>query len=161
MRALFSRAQVAANNATIARQNEAYSAQATSVNTTQEGLKARAADAGVKEAAAANNLDVTSGSPAEVEVSQRELGALDVAQTASRGAQEVYGYGAQAANFEGQEKLESSQVAPDIAGGVLGATSSIIGGSPQVPGLYQWMQSSGGAGGSNPTTAVGDTDVPY
>lgn len=160
-------AQVARNNAQIAHQNEAYSASATSANVTQEGLKASQRDAQVRVGAAAQGLDVNSGSPAAVQASQRQLGDLDVATTASRGAEQVYGYGSQQTGFTAQAGLDQAQVGPDIAGGFLKAAgaaagspsfggtpstggadaSSIVSGSPGLPNNYSWMGNAGPGGG--------------
>jgi hypothetical protein len=125
--------QVARNNATIAANNARYSASATSAATTQEGLKARAQDANIKAGAAANGVDVDTGSPANVLTSQRELGDLDVATVANRGAQQVYGYRSQAVSDTAQSKLDFSQEAPDVLGGVLNAAGDVAKGAPGLP----------------------------
>lgn len=140
-------AQVARNNAVAARQNAQYAAGATSANITQAGLKDRAQGANLKASIAANNLDVNTGSPSDVETSQREIGALDTANTAMRGANQVYGYETQATSFEAQAKLDQSQVLPDILGGVFKGAGSLLSGAPQVPSLFNWMTQSGGGGG--------------
>lgn len=150
-------AQIARNNSQIARQNAAYTAEAGSSATQQAGLKARAQGASVKAGAAANNLDVSTGSPADVETSQRELGNLDAATVASRAAEQVYGYQSQASGFTAQSQLDQSEVAPDILGGFLKAGGSIAGAGSSIPDVssllsgpstlpsnFQWM------GGNNP-----------
>lgn len=156
-------AQVANNNATIARQNAAYSASATAAQTTEAGLKARQADAGVMAAAAANNLDVNTGSPADVETSQREIGNYDTAVTASRGAQQVYGYQSQAAGYQAQAGLDQSEVGSDIAGGFLKAGGSLLSGTPQTNALYAWMQPNGAGGTSlsGDASQTGATDLEF
>lgn len=149
--------QVAANNAIIARQNAAYSASAASSQTQQAGMKARAQGANVRTGLAANGLDVNSGSPAEVQVGQREIGSLDTATVAARGAEQVYGYQAQATGYDAQSKLDQSEQGWDIAGGVLKAggdllgnpsvdkglkgLSSLLTGPSTVPAQFAWMQS--------------------
>lgn len=148
---------VAANNATIARQNAAYSAEAGSSQVTQAGLKARSQGANVRAGLAANGLDVNSGSPVDVQAGQREIGALDTATVASRAAEQVYGYQTQATSYQAQSQMEDAQVPFDIAGGILGATgkllgnpsvdsggSSLLSGPPAVPDQYAWMQTPGG-----------------
>lgn len=120
---------VAANNATIARRNAAYSAGATSSQVTQEGLKNAQRDAAVKVGAAANGLDVNTGSPANVEESQRKLGALDTATVAQRGAEQVYGYETQASSFQAQSALDRSEAKSDLVGGFLKAAGSLAGNS--------------------------------
>lgn len=120
---------VAANNATIARRNAAYSAGATSAQVTQAGLKAAQQNANVKVGAAANGLDVNTGSPADVQESQRKLGALDTATVGARGAEQVYGYETQASSFQAQSALDKSEAKNDITGGFLKAAGSLAGNS--------------------------------
>jgi len=134
--------QVARNNATIAANNARYSASATSAATTQAGLQARAKDASVKAGAAANGVDVDTGSAANVLTSQRELGDLDTATVANRGAQQVYGYRSQAVSDTAQSQLDFSQEPGDVAGGVLKAVGDVAGAAPGLP--------SGGGGFSAP-----------
>lgn len=145
-------AQVANNNSTIATQNARYAASATAANTEQAGLKARARQASVRAGLAANNVEIGSGSAADTQESQRKIGALDVAKTASNDALQVYGYESQATGYKAQSKLEESQVGPDIAGGffkaagVIGSNASLISGAPSVPDQYSWMQPGNSAG---------------
>lgn len=142
--------QIAKNNATAAQQNAAYSAKASAAQTEQAGLKAAQQDAGVKAAGAANNLDVNTGSPLDIQESQRKLGVLDTATVANRGAEQVYGYATQERNFSAQAAADQAEVGPDIAGGVLKAAGSVAGGvsqtsllsgSPSVSAPYKWMAS--------------------
>lgn len=149
--------QVAANNATTARRNAAYSASATAAQTEEAGLKARQQQGAVRTGIAANGLDVNSGSAVDVQQSQREISGLDTANVGARGAEQVYGYRTQAAGYQAQSELDQSQVAPDIIGGVLkgggsllanptvdasvsSGFSSLIGkGGSGVPSSYSWM----------------------
>lgn len=170
-------AAVANNNMITAQRNANYTASATSAQVTAEGLKARSTDAQVKAAAAANNVNVNTGSAANVETSQRELGALDTATVANRGALATYGYETQASGFGAQSKLDKAegqmdllagftqaagtllgspqvgQAASGAFGGNVGASEgnaispSLISGSPDVPSPYLWM----GGDGNNPT----------
>jgi hypothetical protein len=141
-------AQIARNNAQIAHQNAAYSAQAGSAQITAAGEKARQQQGNVRASIAANGIDVNSGSAADVQVSQREIGALDVENVAGRAANTVYGYQTQATDFEADAALKQSEVIPDIAGGVLGGIGAIAGGKPSLPNILSWM-------GGNPANASG------
>lgn len=156
-------AAVASHNATIAMQNAGYSAAAGSARAEEAGLKARAQSAGVKAGLAANGLDVNTGSAADVQTSQREIGALDTATVANQAAEAVYGYRATAAGDEAQAQLYSAEAPVDYLGGVLqaggsvakglsdlpggggggagGAPPSLLSGAPQNPSQYQWMGS--------------------
>lgn len=145
--------QVAKNNAIISSQNASYAASAGAAQTEEASLKARADSADIKAGEAANNLDVNTGSAADVATSAREVGGLDTATVANRAAEQVYGYTTQAQDYGYQSKVYSAEEAPDIAGGFLkaagglaGAAPSIpggpstISGSPSVPNNYAWMQ---------------------
>jgi hypothetical protein len=142
-------AQVARQNAIIEQQDAARAAMATSSQATQAGLKARAQDSAVRAAGAANNLDVNSGSPADVETSQREIGNLDVSNTAERGAEATYGYEAGAVSQQAQAALDQSQVVPDILGGVLKGGGSLLSGASNLPSTFSWM-------GAPDATGTGD-----
>lgn len=153
-------AQVADNNATIAKQNANYAASAAAAQTERAGLKARAQFGAVRSGIAASGIDVNSGSAADTQVSQREIGNLDTQTVANNAALKVYGYQTQATNFTAQSGLDESQVGPDIIAGITsaagsaashaelfssGSTSpSAISGAPSVPPDYAWMQNGTG-----------------
>jgi len=118
-------AKVARNNANAAQQNAIYTAQASSVRTEQEGLKAAQRLAGVEAGLAANNIDTSSGSAAAVQESQHALGMQDVATVANEGALKVYGYEQERSNYTAQAKADKAQVVPDIVGGVLKGISTV------------------------------------
>ena len=132
-------AQVAANNATIARQNAQYSASATAARTQQEEMKAAQQNAAVRAAGAANNLDVDSGSPLDVQIGQRELGKLDTETVANQGAQQVYGYKTQATDYTAQSALDRQTANNDVTGGYLKGFSSLLSAAPDLPPAFGWM----------------------
>lgn len=140
--------QVATNNQTIAKQNENYAASAESAQVERAGLKERQQGAAVRAGLASSGVDVNSGSAADTQVSQREIGNLDTQTVKNNAALKVYGYQTQAANFGAQSQLEESQVGPDILGGVLSGAGSIashaslLSHAPSVPPEYSWMQNS-------------------
>jgi hypothetical protein len=138
-------AQVAKNNAQIAAQNELHAAQAGAVQTENAGLKARSQLANVRAAIGANNLDVNSGSAADVQQSQRELGFLDTATVANNAAQEVYGYGAQKESFQAQANLLDTESVLDPIGGVVGAAGTLLS-NPSFDNLIGGGGAGGGAG---------------
>ena len=161
--------QVAANNAAIAAQNKAYAAAAGASQVENAGLKARAQLAEVRTGIAANNLDVNTGSAADVQTSQRLIGAKEVSTVASNAARQVYGYGAEEMNYGAQAKLYRTQAPYDIASGFISAAGDVAGGMMDLPGgtsdqapsaragiqtqmsgsaklpeQYGWMQAAGG-----------------
>ena len=141
-------AQVARNNAIVQAQNASHAAQATAADTEAEGLKQRANNAEYRAGQGALGIDVNSGSLADVQMGNRELGQLDTATVANRGAEQVYGYQTQATNEAAQATLYQSQVGPDIAGGILGAVGDIAGGAPNLPSTFAWMGTPGTGGGT-------------
>jgi hypothetical protein len=148
-------ATVARQNAIISSQNASRAAMATSANTEAAGLRARQQDSLVKAGEAASGLDVGSGSPADVETSQRETGALNVANTAQRGALETYGYETAASGNAAQANLDQSQVIPDYLGGALKATGSLLSAAPNLPSSLSWM------GGDDPEHLNGETNIDW
>ncbi len=144
--ALGYQAQVARNNETIAKQNAGYASRAGSVAAQRAGLKARAQGSNVRAQLAANGVDVNTGSPADVQVSQREIGALDQETTAHDTALQIYGYKTQAQGYEDQSKLLNRQASDAVTGGILGGVSSLLSAAPGLPDAFKWMQSDGAGG---------------
>lgn len=155
-------AQVAKNNAVIATNNAKYAASAGASQAEQEGLKNAQKLAGLRATQGALGVDTNSGSAADVQTSQRELGGLDQATVSNNAALEVYGYKTQAQSFRAQSKLDESEVGWDIAGGLLSGVgklagnptaagdissgfSSLMSGPQSVSGQYQWMTGAGDA----------------
>ena len=141
-------AQVAQNNAQIARQNADYSEKAGAAQAQATSLKAAQTAGAVKTAQAANNVDVNSGSAVDVQESEREKGNLDTATTFNNALLKAYGYRTQATNFEAQASLDQQEAGQAEIGGVLGAAGTVLGHASQFSGF-----GGGGAGGSS-------TDLP-
>ncbi len=120
-------AQVAANNAKIAQQNAEHAASAGAADTLTAGLKARAKLGSIRTGYAANNLDVNTGSPADVQVAQRQLGALDTATVAHNAALSVYGYKTQATGYQAQSGLDKMEAGYAPVAGVLRGVGQLAG----------------------------------
>lgn len=123
---------IAAVNAQTAKQNQQHAAAAASSQAEQEGLRNASREAVVRNSFAANDLDVNTGSPADVQRSEKELGTLDTANTANNAALQAYGYGAQSQNFLAQSELDASESEDDMVGGFLNGASKALGD-------YSWM----------------------
>lgn len=153
--------QVARNNAQIAQQNEAYAASAGAANTEMEGLKARSQLANERVRQGALNVNVNSGSAADTQVSQRELGALDQATVANNAALQAYGYRTQWANYENQAHVDDiSAVMGGLTGavGVGNALSSLSGGGG-APNAGLGADNQGGADLVDPSILSGTSDL--
>lgn len=149
-------AHVASNNAVIAKQNAGYAESAGQAQTERAGLKARQQFGQVRAGIAANGLDVNSGSGADVQTGQREIGALDTTTTANNAALAQYGYETQATGFQAQSELDKAEAGSDpIAGAFKGAgdllsnpsvdsgASSLMSGLPTLSDTFSWMRGDG------------------
>lgn len=135
--------EVAANNAKIAHQNAEYTAKAGAVQTESAGLKAASRDANVKAAIAANNLDVTTGSPVDVETSEHRAGLLDTATVANNAALQTYGYESQATGYTAQSGLDSGEAGYDVGAGLLKGAGSLLSAAPDIGSKFGWMDQGG------------------
>lgn len=121
-------AEVAANNAQIAKQNATWAAHAGEQQVGEQAQKTRATVGAIKAAQAANNLDVNSGSAVDVRSSASELGELSALNIRSNAARTAYGYQSQSASDTAQSKLDSFQAQQEELAGEVGAGTSILGG---------------------------------
>jgi hypothetical protein len=143
-------AQVARNNATIAGQNAQYASEAGAEKTAEQSMRSRAALGAMRAGIAANGVDVNSGSAADEQTGQREIGDLNTQQTAQNAALTAYGYRTQQTSFTAQSQLEEQQAGQDITGGIVSAGGDLLSGASSVGGKYsQYLQTSGGAGSSS------------
>lgn len=139
------KATVAANNATIAKQNAGYAASATAAQTEDAGLKARSQSANVRAGLAASGVDVNSGSAAAIQTGQREIGNLDTQRVASRGGLQVYGYEAQSANFQAESNLDEKEAQFAVPAAILKGAGQF---ASLDPGAFGGGGGSGGGGSS-------------
>lgn len=136
-------AQVAANNQAIAGQNAAYATQAGQEQATEEGLRNRAVAGAITTSLAANNMDVNSGSAADVRVSQRELSSLDTEQTVQNSALQAYGYRTQETNFGAEQQLQELTAANAKAAGPIAAAGDLLSGASSLGLKWSQLTSSG------------------
>jgi hypothetical protein len=136
-------AQVAANNQIIANQNAEYATQAGEQQATVEGLKNRSLAGTLRTDIAANNIDVNTGSAADVQTGQRQAGLLDVQTVRQNAALQSYGYRTQASNFGAQQGLQQLAAANDIQAGNIAATSSLLSGATSVADKFSKFSQAG------------------
>lgn len=117
--------QVAQNNATIATQNATLARQTGQQQGAVSSEKGAAKIAEIKGAYAANNVDVNSGSAADVEAGQRGTNALDTATVLHNADLSAYGYTTQASNDEAEATQDRIQGVLKGAGSLLGNSSGI------------------------------------
>lgn len=141
-------AQVARNNATIASQNAEYATRAGQEKATEASLQARAQLGGVRAAEAANNIDVNTGTAADVQTGVAEGGELNTQQTVADAALKAYGYRTQATNFVAQSQLEEQQSQSDATAGFITGGGDLLSGASSLG--FKWGQF------QNPTSSSGE-----
>jgi hypothetical protein len=124
-------AQVAANNAAIARQNADLETKSGEIAAANYGMKTRAEVGKTLATQGASGVEVNTGSSVGVRAAESELGMLDALTIRSNAARKAYGYQVQATGdvAEGQllttEAEQAKQAAPIGAlGSFLGSVSS-------------------------------------
>ena len=143
-------AQVAANNAKIARQNAVWDAQAGEAAAVNQGLKTRALIGKETAYAAASGVDVGTGSTTAVRAGTREMGMLDNLTIRSDSAKKAYADEVQAGNFTAESQLDTMKSKQAEIAGDIGAAGSLLSGASTVGGNYlKWQNSFGGSGGSD------------
>lgn len=126
-------AEVANNNAIIANQNAEHAIQAGQEQAAAKSRQVAAQVGAIKTAQAANNVDVNTGSAADVQASQRETGKLDTETILNNADLTAYGYRANAANFKAQAGLDQTAGSQAMIGGILKGTGSVIGSAQSLP----------------------------
>ena len=150
-------AQVARNNAEIAKQNAAYTMESGQAQAAAQGMKARAAVGSLVAAQGANNVDVNTGSPADVRVGSKELANLDTKTIISNAARQAYGYQVAATSDTAEAGLLTQESSQAAEGGEISSLGSFLSGISSVGGNYLRYQNSPAnpaAAAANPTVAT-------
>lgn len=130
--------QVADNNAVIAKQNAEYARESGTAKAATESLKGASKVARITTAAAANGVDVNSGSIPKVRASQEAADTLDIDTILNNSELSAYGYTTQQKDFEAQGEQ-------DRTSGLLGGIGTLVEGAASLS--PKW-----GVGGSSPTS---------
>jgi hypothetical protein len=140
-------AQVAANNAMIARENAALTEQSGVARETAQGMKTAQSVGGIKARQAASGIDVNTGSAANVRTAAAKLGALDALTIRSNTAREAYGYEVAATNDTAESQLLTSEASQARTAGDIGALGTFLTGASSVGLNYaKWQLGNGGSG---------------
>lgn len=110
--------------AQVAQANARFATQEGEEKATNQGLKARAQIGSIKAAQAANNVDVNSGSAADVRTSAESLEMLDSLNIRSNAARAAYGYQTQSTLDEYQAKQAKTAGGIGMVGDLLSGVSS-------------------------------------
>lgn len=146
-------ASVNRNNALTASNNAQYAREAGAVETELAGRRAAEQEARVRAGIAANNIDVNSGSAADVQQGERETGLLSQETVANNAALTSYGYGTQASGFQAEAGLKSTESATAVPGSLLSAGGSLASNAALIPSKFNFPNSEPAA-----TTFGGITD---
>ncbi len=136
-------AQVARNNAITASQNSEYAIQAGQAKATDTSLTDRAQLGAVKAAEGASGIDVDTGSPADVQQTQREVGTLNTERTIDAAALQAYGYRTQATNFTAEAGLQEQESAQARTAADYSAFGSLLGGASSTGMNYAKLNNAG------------------
>jgi hypothetical protein len=121
-------AQVAANNAITAEQNAEYATKAGQAKAESASLQSREELGRVVAGEAAQGVDVTTGSAADVQTGQREIGTLNTQNVVNNAALQAYGYRTQATNFEAQSGLLTQEASQAGTAGNIAAAGDLLSG---------------------------------
>jgi len=137
-------AQVALNQAQIAKQQAQSTAAAGEAATVQQQLKTRAQVGGLLAAQGASGVDVGSGSAVDVRSSAAELGGLDAMTVKSDYARAAYGYQTGATSAEAEAGLARQKADQAGTAGNLAAFGSLLSGASGVAKQYGAWQAQAG-----------------
>ena len=133
-------AQVARNNALIATQNETWEAQSGAAKETAEGMKTADAVGKTKAAQGASNIDVNTGSAADVRTAESKLGALDALTIRSNTSRKAYGYAVQSESDTAEAGLLQQQGSQQQTAGDISGVADFLSGASSVGGKYANLQ---------------------
>lgn len=131
-------ARVAQINAQIDKQNADWERNKGEIEAIQYGLKAGQQYGQIVAAQGASNIDIATGSSAEVRRSQRVITAMDTAQIRTNAAKVAYDYDVKSAMDLNQSTLDVMAGQTAKIAGDIGAASSILGTVSSVS--SKWLQ---------------------
>lgn len=148
-------AQVAENNAKIARQNAMIEGAAGAVATENQMLKTRAALGKTVAGQAAAGVDVNTGSNLRAQTAVADLGMADALTIRSDSARRAWSYEVQATNADAQSEMDRRAAASAASAataarrsGAIAAAGTLLSGASTVAGRYaDWQTRSPTAGG--------------
>jgi len=160
-------AQIAENNARIAKLNAGYTAQVGEIDSTNEGMKTAADVAAMKAKQGASGVDVNSGSALDARLAAERIGQINALTIKSNKAREAWGYRVDSSNEELQASLDKRSAGYAMEGAQIASGGTLLGGIGNFAGQLSNFGSVNGFGsgfGSSATSApsIGPTwDVAY
>ena len=145
-------AQVATQNAALAKQNAAWEGAIGESDVGLQGLKTRQDVGDIKAAIAGHGVDVNTGSAKAVQNSAAELGKLSAMNIRSQAARQAYGFETQATGFQNESALDKSKAGNDLIAGLQGAGAAASKGANELN-FYGASQPSSPTGGDTAVDA--------
>jgi hypothetical protein len=137
-------AQVAANNAKIALQNQGMDVASGEVQAGNLGLKTRSMVGTTKAQQGASGIDVNSGSSVQVRSGEAELGTLDALTARSNASKKAYADSVAATGDTAEAGLLSSESTQAANAAPIAATGSLLSGASSVTGnLGKYLSTQG------------------
>lgn len=132
------RSGIAQLNKQIALQNKDYSLATGETEAMRYGMAARARLGAIRSGSGASNIDVGSGSKADVQTSQQTVAGIDMSQIRTNAARRAYGFEVEATTDEAQSQLYTKAASYAAAAGRIKALGSLISGTASVS--DKWLQ---------------------
>lgn len=145
-------AQVAANNALIAKQQAQATTQAGDVTASNTLLAAGQRTSAIRAAAAASGVDADMGTPVSLQSDFAKLGMLDALTVRNNAARQAYTQQAAAVGDTAQSQLYSAEATQAQTAGMVGAFGSLLSGASNVSSRWAQYQWQSGIGGNTPNT---------
>lgn len=139
-------AQVAENNAKIARQNAISTMQTGEISAENQELQDKAKTGTMVAAMGANGVDVNTGSNAQVRAGADQNTMLDALTIRSNAARSAYGYRVEATSQKAQAGLDTQSAANATQAGQIASEGSLISGASSVAKAFAPYQNSSGFG---------------
>lgn len=154
-------AQIANNNAFLAKQNAGWATQFGEIGATQSSMKTGAEIGAMKANAGAAGIDVNTGSTALARSAADELGNVNALTIKSNAAREAYGYTTQSTNYSTQAALDKQAARDAVAAGNMAAFGTLLSGASSSFGQYNTSEAAyGNPWGISSNVATGANDLP-
>lgn len=125
-------AQIALQNAALAKQNAAYAGAIGESDVGIQGLKTRQDVGDIKAAEAGHGVDVNTGSAKAVQNSASELGMQSAMNIRSQAARQAYGFETQETGFQNEATLDKSKAGNDLIAGLQNAGTAAAKGANEL-----------------------------
>lgn len=141
---------VARLNQQIAQQNSSYALRVGDIQAMEAGMRGAQTYGAIVASQASHGLDVRSGSPGQVQASQRYISSLDQTAIRSNAAKLAYNYSVEATQAGAQAQIDTAAGRNAMAAGLIQADSSILGAATSVSSQWLRGQQVGIWGGNQP-----------